>query len=133
MEAWLCRIVFVLSAIVGVFAPSSNARAAVSRGAVHVDAVVAITHVHRSDWAPSKPARPSESVAPHVEFDRLRALESDIDEWDAQCDVADESLPTLAETAFPNEGARRPRSDAALDTSCFAVDSGLPRGPPTTA
>lgn len=63
--------------------------------------------------------------------DDLQAMESDIDDGDdSLCAAADEAAVAASRLAFPRTPGRSLRSEAQIDTSRFAIGTGLPRGPP---
>lgn len=59
-------------------------------------------------------------------------IESDASDDDALSDAADGTAIVFDGAAFSREPGRAPRCQVRIDTSRFAVGTGLPRGPPTT-
>jgi hypothetical protein len=62
----------------------------------------------------------------------LEALASDIDDGDVLYGVADGVSAGFESVSFPREPAGTLRCQPRVDTSRFALGTGLPRGPPTT-
>jgi hypothetical protein len=74
-----------------------------------------------------KPVRQWEDAAEAPAVD-LKAVECD--DGDALCDLPEDAILAFAAVPFPREGAPTPRSEQEVDTSRFAMSTGLPRGPP---
>jgi hypothetical protein len=62
----------------------------------------------------------------------LEVLDSDIDGGDALYDVADGAATGFKGVSFPRESGRALRCQPRIDTSRFAIGTGLPRGPPAS-
>jgi hypothetical protein len=69
--------------------------------------------------------------APRPLAEDLQAVESDSDDGDTRCELADDAAVAFRRISFPREPGRALRGEPEIDASRFAIDTGLPRGPPT--
>ena len=61
----------------------------------------------------------------------LETVKEDLDDGDALFDAVDGAAVGFESVSFPREAGRALRCQPRVDTSRFAVGTGLPRGPPT--
>lgn len=61
----------------------------------------------------------------------LGDLESDLDDGDTHCDVAEDPAQAFSGASFPRSPCRAWRGEPQHHAMRFAISTGLPRGPPT--
>lgn len=126
MLRWLRLLTVAIATVVCVTGISRTANLTASLVAAEVPSA----HSSRA----TSPPEPNQWRSAHRSVADLKALEAEIDEDDADDadtlpDVADEAV-SVRGISTPHEPPRALRGGFAFDTSRFAVDTTLPRGPP---
>lgn len=71
------------------------------------------------------------TVRPVVGLEAVKEDLEDLDDGDSLFDAVDGASVVVESVPFPREPGRALRCQPRVDTSRFAVGTGLPRGPPT--